>query len=71
MKWQPETKNDFKIAVRSFIKISLCVYIYLYICIWPWTNFSYQDETWAEFSTLEVAVCAPCSYVALEQNCQT
>ncbi len=23
----------------------------------PWTNFSLQDEPWAEFSTLEVAAC--------------
>jgi hypothetical protein len=23
----------------------------------PWTNFSRQDEPWAEFSTLEVAAC--------------
>ncbi len=23
----------------------------------PWTNFSWQDKTWAEFSTLEVAAC--------------
>ncbi len=22
-----------------------------------WTNFSWQDEPWAEFSTLEVAAC--------------
>jgi hypothetical protein len=23
----------------------------------PWTNFSYQDKTWAEFSTLDMAMC--------------
>ncbi len=23
----------------------------------PWTNFSWQDKLWAEFSTLEVAAC--------------
>jgi hypothetical protein len=23
----------------------------------PWTNLSWQDEPWAEFSTLEVAEC--------------
>jgi hypothetical protein len=29
----------------------------------PWTNFSLQDEPWAEFSTLEVAAaCIPCTY---------
>jgi hypothetical protein len=27
-----------------------------------WTNFSLQDEPWAEFSTLEVAACKPCAY---------
>ena len=32
----------------------------------PWTNFSEQDETWAEFSTLEVAVCMPCIYFVME-----
>jgi hypothetical protein len=25
--------------------------------ILPWTNFSKQDETWSQFSTLEVAIC--------------
>jgi hypothetical protein len=34
-----------------------------------WTNFSQQDETWAEFSTLEGAVCMPCSYITMIQNC--
>ncbi len=28
----------------------------------PWTKFSLQDEPWAEFSTLEVAACIPCTY---------
>jgi hypothetical protein len=23
----------------------------------PWTNFSQQDKTWAEFSTLDMGVC--------------
>jgi hypothetical protein len=27
-----------------------------------WTNFSLQDKNWAEFSTLEVAACIPCTY---------
>jgi hypothetical protein len=28
-----------------------------------WTNFSLQDEPWAEFSTLEVAACVIlCTY---------
>ncbi len=26
----------------------------------PWTNFSLQDEPWAEFTTLEVAACTYC-----------
>ncbi len=29
----------------------------------PRANFSYQDKTWAEFSTLVAAVCMPCSYI--------
>ncbi len=32
-------------------------------CVRAWTNFSLQDEPWAEFSTLEVAAaCIPCTY---------
>jgi hypothetical protein len=27
-----------------------------------WTNFSLQDEPWAECTTLEVAACKPCTY---------
>ena len=27
-----------------------------------WTNFSLQDEPWAEFTTLDVAACIPCTY---------
>jgi hypothetical protein len=30
--------------------------------IYAWTNFSLQDEPWAEFSTLKVAACIPCTY---------
>jgi hypothetical protein len=26
-----------------------------------WTNFSYQDETWAEFSIIEVTNCMLCN----------
>jgi hypothetical protein len=32
-----------------------------------WTNFSLQDKPWAEFSTLEVAVCIPCTYCPVQQ----
>jgi hypothetical protein len=35
------------------------------------TNFSHEDSTWAEFSTLEVTVCIACTNVAIEQNCLT
>ncbi len=38
---------------------------------YAWTNCSYQDEIWAEFSTLVVAVCRPCSYISLKPNCLT
>ncbi len=27
------------------------------VYIWPWANFSIQDEPWAEFLILEVAAC--------------
>ncbi len=33
----------------------------------PWTNFSSQDSPWAEFSTLEVAACIPCTYCPVLQ----
>ncbi len=33
----------------------------------PWTNFSLQDKPWAEFSTLEVAACIPCTYCQVKQ----
>jgi hypothetical protein len=26
-------------------------------------------ETWPEFTTLEVAMCMPCTHVAIKQNC--
>jgi hypothetical protein len=29
-----------------------------------------KSENWAEFSTLKVAACIPCKYVALKQNSQ-
>ncbi len=31
-----------------------------------WTNFSQQDKTWAEFSTLDVAERLPCTYVDMK-----
>jgi hypothetical protein len=34
-----------------------------------WTNFSQQDKAWAEFSTLEVAVCMSHTHDAMKQNC--
>jgi len=43
---------------KSFITLTLDV----------WTNFSQQDETWAEFSILEEAVCISFSYIILKQN---
>ncbi len=33
----------------------------------PWTNFSLQDEPWAEFTALEVAACIPCTYCPVLQ----
>ncbi len=33
--------------------------------LYTWTNFSLQDEPWAEFSTLEVAAWIPCTYCLL------
>jgi len=37
----------------------------------PWTSFSYQDKTWAEFSILKVTASVLCNYVATKQNCLT
>jgi hypothetical protein len=33
-----------------------------------WTNLSYQDQTWAEFSTLEVVACVFCAWAAIKHN---
>jgi hypothetical protein len=33
-----------------------------------WTNFTQQDLNRAEFSTLEVAACMPCTFRAVKQN---
>ncbi len=33
-----------------------------------WTNFSKQDNPWADFSTLEVAASLPCTYSTVLQN---
>ncbi len=35
----------------------------------PWTNFSKQDKTWAEFSTLEMSICMLQIYGVIESNC--
>jgi hypothetical protein len=32
------------------------------------TNFSYEDRTWAEFSTLEVAARSTLIYISVKQN---
>ncbi len=34
----------------------------------PWPNCSWQDDTWTECSTLEVAVWIQSIYIAIEQN---
>ncbi len=34
-------------------------------------SISYQDKTWAEFSSFEEAVYMPFSYIILKQNCLT
>ncbi len=36
-----------------------------------WTNFSLQDKTWAEFSTLEVAAHVPRICAPMKQKSQT
>jgi hypothetical protein len=33
-----------------------------------WTNLSQQDKTWAEFSTLDMAVCACCAFSLLRSK---
>ncbi len=37
----------------------------------PWTNFSQQDKTWAEFTSLEVAVFMLSAHVSVKQNSLT
>ncbi len=50
----------------------LCIFVHLgFHWDWArtWTNFSLQDEPWAEFSTLEVAACVIlCTYHPVLQN---
>jgi hypothetical protein len=39
------------------LSMQVCVLILLTNLYCTWTNLSYQDKTWVEFSTLEDAVC--------------
>ena len=32
------------------------------------TNLSYQDQTWADFSTLEMVECVFCAWAAIKHN---
>jgi hypothetical protein len=34
---------------RTGLEVKQCLH-------WPWANLSYQDKTWAEFSTLDLGV---------------
>ncbi len=55
-------ENYFYSILTTFMQINLE----------SWTNFSQQDLTWAEFSTLEVAACImSCAYHAVLQNSLT
>jgi len=55
------TKIVAIIKHRSVVSLWVC-YVY------TWTNFSKQKETWAEFSTLKLAVCKLCTRVIINQN---
>ncbi len=55
--------------IFEFIKLVLILKTYLSGGLAPsskpvqsWTNFSCLDKTWADFSTLVVAVCVPCFF---------
>ncbi len=45
---------------RKSVSTSCCSHWQQYVK--SWTNFSLHDKPWAEFSTLEVAACIPCTY---------
>jgi hypothetical protein len=36
-----------------------------------WTNLSQEDKTWAEFSTLDAAMCVQHALLSEQQNCPT
>jgi len=44
-----------------------CTEKYFIKTLTPWTNLSWQDEPWAEISTLEGSACIPCTYRAVCQ----
>jgi hypothetical protein len=41
---------------------------FFYVFVMLWTNFSQQDKPWAEFSTLEVAVCGLCNFGVISKT---
>ncbi len=76
--WWSSLPNFFFIISHKKLECSLLInilYLGKYVlrgleCL-SWSGFSWQDKTRAEFSTLKVAECIPCTYVALKQNCLT
>ncbi len=57
----------------AILEGTVLLYVYLATSgntsVSAWTNFSLQDEPWAEFSTLEVAACIIlCTYGPVLQN---
>jgi hypothetical protein len=50
------------LRINKHPSLFVCDVIYKQEMVYAWTNFSLQDEPWAEFSTLEVAASTPCTY---------
>jgi hypothetical protein len=50
-------KLSIVFSMLSIIILSASMLSFIVLDVSSWTNFSWQDEPWAEFSTLEVAAC--------------
>ncbi len=56
------SQNNLAYSLVDFTCLGEMKIITCSIVLNPWTNFSLQDEPWAEFTTLDLAACVPCTY---------
>ncbi len=62
----PISLSALMACVLCFVATT-CTCFSKFFCSGPWTNFSWQDEPWTKFSTLEGSACMPCTYWAVWQ----